>query len=577
MFQPLQRWQPPAGFSLPLVLLMGLAAQVGCQPDPSATADPPQAATPRAITTDPPTVEVQPPAEPGESPPANANDSGDEVAVAPTRDETTTVDDEPPSTTQTPAAPVKLPDELWDVSYIGGKKVGHLHTTFTRGEIDGQKVVGIDQEATLSVSRFGTPVTIGMTFRSRETLAGELQAFESTLKMGPLPNISRGVVKDRSLETTTMSLGKKSTKTLAWEPAWGGFFAVDHSLRGRPMRPGETRKLKALMPLATDVAVADVTLVADDYEMTELLDGKRELLKVKVTMKAGETHDSQQTVWTDRGGEVIKQFTTEMGGMSTYRTSREVALRRDDAGSFDLGRFSTVPVGNVNNAHGATRIVYRVKLKHANPQGVFAHCGSQQVKTLDEHTADVTVAAIGPQSPAELAVKPTPPGDDDLAANNLIQSDDGRVQQLAAAVANNETDPWQVALNLEREVYRKMVSKNFSTAFATAAEVARSLEGDCTEHAVLLAAMCRARKIPARVAIGLVYYPPQRGFAFHMWNEVWTGDRWVPLDATLGRGGIGAGHLKLVDSSLAGADSFSAFMPVAKVMGQLEIEVREME
>ena len=67
-------------------------------------------------------------------------------------------------------------------------------------------------------------------------------------------------------------------------------------------------------------------------------------------------------------------------------------------------------------------------------------------------------------------------------------------------------------------------------------EVARSLEGDCTEHAVLLAALCRARKIPARVAFGLVYYPPQKGFAYHMWNEVWIADRWIPLDATLGHG-----------------------------------------
>ena len=559
--QPLQRPQVAVGSGFLLVLSLGLMAQLGCQPDAAATTDDPQAATPREITT---------------APPANPVDSVNEEPLAAAPIETPATEDTP-SETETPKAPAKLPGELWDVSYIGGKKVGHLHTTFTPGEIDGRQVVGIDQEATLSVSRFGTPVTIGMTFRSRETIEGELQAFESTLKMGPLPNTSRGVVKDRSLETTTMTLGKKSTKTLAWNPAWGGFFAVDQSLRAKPLRPGETRKLKSLMPLATDVAVADVTLVADAYEMTELLEGQRELLKVKVTMKTGGPHNTEQTIWTDRRGEVMKSFTTELGGMATYRTSREVALRRDDAGSFDLGKFSTVPVGNINNAHGTKQIVYRVKLKHANPEEVFAHCPSQQVKSIDDHTADVTVSAIGPKSPTELAVKPTPPGDDDRAANNLIQSDDRRVQELAAAVAQNETDPWQVALSLEREVFRKMASKNFSTAFATAAEVARSLEGDCTEHAVLLAAMCRARKIPARVAIGLVYYPPQRGFAFHMWNEVWTGDRWVPLDATLGRGGIGAGHLKLVDSSLAGADSFSAFMPVAKVMGQLEIEVRETE
>jgi transglutaminase/protease-like cytokinesis protein 3 len=119
--------------------------------------------------------------------------------------------------------------------------------------------------------------------------------------------------------------------------------------------------------------------------------------------------------------------------------------------------------------------------------------------------------------------------------------------------------------------------KNFSQAFATAAEVARSLEGDCTEHAVLLAALCRARKIPARVAFGLVYYPPQKGFAYHMWNEVWIADRWVPLDATLGLSGIGGDHIKLADSNLAGASAYSAMLPVIQVFGRLDLEVVQAE
>ena len=62
-----------------------------------------------------------------------------------------------------------------------------------------------------------------------------------------------------------------------------------------------------------------------------------------------------------------------------------------------------------------------------------------------------------------------------------------------------------------------------------------------------------------------------------MWNEVWTGDRWVPLDATLGRGGIGAAHLKLADSNLKGASGFGTFLPVAQVMGQLEVELAEVD
>ncbi len=58
-----------------------------------------------------------------------------------------------------------------------------------------------------------------------------------------------------------------------------------------------------------------------------------------------------------------------------------------------------------------------------------------------------------------------------------------------------------------------------------------------------------------------------------MWNEAWIKDRWIPLDATLGRGGVPATHLVLTRSSLETGATFSALLPVMKVMGQLEIQV----
>jgi transglutaminase-like putative cysteine protease len=129
-----------------------------------------------------------------------------------------------------------------------------------------------------------------------------------------------------------------------------------------------------------------------------------------------------------------------------------------------------------------------------------------------------------------------------------------------------------VATRLEAYVHRAVKNKNFSQALGSAAEVARSGEGDCTEHAVLLAAMARARGIPARVALGLVYTEPA-AMAFHMWTEMYIGGRWVPLDATLGRGGIGAAHLKIAQSSLDGADQLASFLPVAEALGQLKLQV----
>ena len=63
----------------------------------------------------------------------------------------------------------------------------------------------------------------------------------------------------------------------------------------------------------------------------------------------------------------------------------------------------------------------------------------------------------------------------------------------------------------------------------------------------------------------------ERGF--HMWTEVWMKDRWIPLDATLGKGGIGAAHLKLAHSSLADGEEHLVLLPIVNVVRQVEIEI----
>ena len=132
-----------------------------------------------------------------------------------------------------------------------------------------------------------------------------------------------------------------------------------------------------------------------------------------------------------------------------------------------------------------------------------------------------------------------------------------------------------MARALEAYVHQTVSSKNFSQVFASALEVARSRQGDCTEHAVLLAALARACQMPARVVVGLVYVPREQAFGYHMWTEVFDGKRWLPLDATLGQGGIGASHLELGVSNLADAASLTTLISVAQVLGKMKIEVLE--
>ena len=84
-------------------------------------------------------------------------------------------------------------------------------------------------------------------------------------------------------------------------------------------------------------------------------------------------------------------------------------------------------------------------------------------------------------------------------------------------------------------------------------EVAHSREGDCTEHAVLLAALARACRMPARVVVGLVYVPSASRASATTCGPRFSTARWLPLDATVGQGDIGASHLELGNSSLKDA------------------------
>jgi transglutaminase-like putative cysteine protease len=263
--------------------------------------------------------------------------------------------------------------------------------------------------------------------------------------------------------------------------------------------------------------------------------------------------------------------------MTTYRTSEAEALAKVDAPELDLLGNTLVSVDRpLPNAHATKQVRYRVHLNGGDPAGVFVTGPTQQVKSVDAHTAEVTVYAIRPREAGGNSAAPADsPSDADRRPNNIIQSDDPDVVAQAKQAVGADTDPWRVAVDLERYVNRVITKKDYSQAFATAAEVAKSHEGDCTEHAVFLAALARARGIPARAAMGLVYAHVQGkgGFLYHMWTEVYIDGRWTAIDGTLAQGGIGAAHLKLAQSNFSDASAYSAFLPVAQVVGRLTIEI----
>ena len=505
---------------------------------------------------------------------------------------------EPSTPTNSDAPPhddATLEQETWDVVFLSGERVGHVHTSVFREPGTTGDRLRIEQHEALTLRSNNNRIETRTSIRSQETSDGQLLEFTSILPQGELPLKTNGYVEGNELhlEVGTVSeksmaasepgspqqfdldtVGKKTKVTLPWAADFGGPYRVASSLQANPLAPGETRTLRYLDAATNQLAT--VVLTASDYEETDLTAGSQRLLRVEAkTTISGHTINS--TLWMDEDGDILKTLIAEMFNYMAIRATKEEALQKVTQIDFDLGQKSAVHVKRTLPApHHTKRIVYRIHLEASDPTQVFDTGLTQQVVAKDDHTARITVYAIRPgDTTGNPQAKPEGVTEGDLEPSNLIQSDDPTVVFLAQQGAGEIDDPWQAAVALEKLVHTKMTSLGISSAFATAGEVARDLKGDCTEHAVLLAALARSRGIPARVAIGLVYY--RQEFLYHMWTEVHVDGAWIPLDATLGLGGIGAAHLKITDSNLQGASPNAAFLPVTEVIGQLKIEILEVE
>lgn len=470
--------------------------------------------------------------------------------------------------------------EIWEETYLQGVKVGFAKTEVAKVREGDAVLIRLQQSAELHLKRDGQASDQQMSFTCWQTAGGRLVRFESQMDGGGTKVLASGKVEGDKLRTQTHTVGSTQRQAFDWEEDWGGYFAQDESLRNNPLKLGERRTIVGLTPMLNSPSAT--TLDAVDHELTKLRDTEQKLLKVRASTVLGD-QSLESLLWINDQGEVLKTRLPGLG-LETFRTTKSVATNMATIGNVDLLRATivkptsqTLQPGDFSNLATARRVVYRARIKEGNVARAFSDCLSQRLEVLDEHTARLAVASIRPDVPATLAAKSPGPTQNDLLPSSYIQSDDAEVTRLATSVAPDGKNPWKVACALEKFVDETITEKNFASALATAAEVARSKTGDCTEHAVLFAALCRSRKIPARVAFGLVYVKHLGGFAYHMWNEVWIEDRWIPMDATLGQGGIGCDHIKLGDSNLKGSDSLGAMASVAQVLNQLELEIVEVE
>jgi hypothetical protein len=132
-----------------------------------------------------------------------------------------------------------------------------------------------------------------------------------------------------------------------------------------------------------------------------------------------------------------------------------------------------------------------------------------------------------------------------LQPEELIQSEDPEIKELVSRLTEGSKDFWEASCRLSSWVAEHIEG---SINGGSALETLHRGDGACGSQSLLLAALCRASGIPARVAWGCVYTPEYGGsFGHHGWNEIYMGEAgWIAVDATFHETNyVDSGHIRL--------------------------------
>ncbi|KAA0212572.1 MAG: transglutaminase domain-containing protein [Leptolyngbya sp. PLA3] len=465
--------------------------------------------------------------------------------------------------------------ERWYVLEMMGTRAGWTHARVHR---DGD-LISTDMAMHMELNRAGAGITIRIDSTFVETRGGEPVSASTTMAMGGAgATTTRYTFTPEGIVQETDSAGQTTKTTLP--PIEGVWLTPAES------RTYLTERLKAepesitLRTVDPTMSIQPVTITYTGFTQTtlELLGRTVKAWKCTSTNSAAPTITS--TEYLDDRGEALRTE-MNMGGMTIVMIAadRELAVSEVQAPEMMASLFirPSKPIAGARTLEKATYLLHVPEGELAAPP----ETGSQRVERVDEQSVRVTINA-GTFAPAgEVDAAPY------LERSTMLDTGDEKIRELCRqALEGAEEGKAERAEMLRRFVHRHIDKKNLGVGFASASEVARSCEGDCSEHGTLLAALLRVDGIPARVVSGVVYVDEFAGsnaiFGYHMWTQaLLTIDgqrRWVDLDATLpGALTYDATHIALGLSSLNDGQVVNGLVSLAPLMGRLQIDVESLD
>jgi len=473
------------------------------------------------------------------------------------------------------AAPAAAEEESQYMAVLlGSKKLGYAHNT--RTVADGKATTG--HHITITIARGAMSVTVTQKSQYVETTDGKPLSFSATQDLGIMSMSTSGKVRDGKIHAAVTGGGSTKNRTLDWPSNALMPEGARLLQKAKGLEKGTKYSYRLFQP--DSLSASDVKVVVGPKEEVDLLGRVVKLTEVASTI-AGPTDQITAKSYVKDDLTELKTVAPLLGmQLEIVACSKAYALSENDATTdiFDsLLLRSPQPLGNLE---GVNSVTYTLKPSGGATAGRIGKAllatDNQSVKV----SGDSVTVRVAPLRPAANAPLPYEGSDktalDALKPTRYLQSDNKKIVSMAKEAIGDATDAATAAARIQQYVRKHVNKKDLSVGYATALEVAESRQGDCTEHAVLAAALCRSAGVPAQVVIGLAYVKEWDGqkdiFGPHAWYRAYVDGKWIGYDAAL-PGGYDAGHIAL-DHGDGDAD---AFFNAATTLGFFTIEKAEIE
>jgi hypothetical protein len=456
--------------------------------------------------------------------------------------------------------------------FMEGKKVGYA---IQSRDIEGDKVT-TSVELKITLSRMGVSVSAKTKAKTFETVEGEPLGFELEQALGMMTTKTTGIIDEQ---------GKLKVKTGQQEQEfdWPEEAVMSEGMRllilERGLEEGTTYDVKFFDP--SMMQVVDVEVKVGPKQNVDLLGRVVTLTEIQSTVSSEQIGSIVSTEYYDDEFRLQKSIMPVMGmTVEQIACTKEFALGEIDVLEMVDKMFmaSPVPLGDLDSVRSIT--YYLSPTLEATDLKIPSN-DNQKVEQLSNGKIILTVEPVIAAKGVSFPYKGNNP--EALAAlkpSRYVESDEKVITDLAKRAVGGTSEAAEAAFKIESFVAGYVSDKSLSVGYASAAEVAVSKQGDCSEHAVLTAALCRAVGIPSQVVTGVAYVEDwrslQSGFGGHAWTQAYIGDKWVGLDAAFrgaGRGGYDAGHITLA----VGSGNPEDFINLVNTMGQFKIDRLEVK